>query len=476
MENNISTTEDEIELTRLLHGFFRRLARLWWLVLLLAVLGGTVLYAYTRRTYRPLYQAQAVFSVSVSYGSGTDILDYANYYDFAAAKLAAETFPYLIRSEAMEQRLKQQLGVEHINGTITASSLGGSSNFFRMSVTSSDPNDAYDILRAVMELYPQLSRQVIGQTQLTVNREPVVPKTPVAPFSWYKNTALGAGGGLLIGLVLLFLPAWRSETVYKSAELKQYMNLPCLSCIPEVRRKKRTGDRTPALLLTHPGMDESFCEAFRLLRLKLLRLMEPNGEQVILFTGSVPAEGKSCIAANTALALVQVGKKVLLIDGDLRLPNLKATLQLHAPSRGLGHMSADGSVPKPLYVEQAGLYLLADDTPLRDPAALLRHHAVAQTIAELRKEFDYILIDTPPCLMMADAVSLSRYADRVVYVVRQDYATRAQIADGIQSFGRDSEKLAGFVFNRDTSHGDGHYGYRYGKRYDREDRYGYGKR
>ncbi len=471
MENNTSPKEEEIELHRLLHGFLRQCRRVWWVPLLLALLGGSALYAYTRRTYRPMYQAQVVFSVSVSYGSGTDILDYANYYDYAAAKLAAETFPYLIRSEAMEQRLKQQLGVEHINGTITASSLGGTTNFFRMSVTSSDPQDAYAILRAVMELYPQISRQVIGQTQLTVNREPIIPKTPVEPFSWQKNTALGALFGLILGLLILLLLAFFNETVYKPGELKEYMNLPCLTSVPEVRRKRRARAQTPPLLMTHPGSDDAFCEAFRLLRLKLLRRMEPNAEQVILFTSSVPAEGKSCIAANTALAFAETGKKVLLIDGDLHIPNLKATLQLQGATHGLGRALLDRESPKPTYVESAGLYLLADDTPLRDPSALLRHRILEQAMAAFRREFDYIVIDTPPCLMMADAVGLSRYADRVVYVVRQDHATRAQITDGVRSFEHDSEKIVGFVFNRATSESTGHYGYHYGKRYGYEDRY-----
>lgn len=469
MENKNEQKIEQIDLQRFLWAFLKRLKYLWWLILILAVLGGSLMYAYTDYTYLPVYQANAVFSVSVSYGNGTDIMDYANYYDYAAAQLAAQTFPYLIQSEAMSQRLKQQLGVNYINGSISASSLGGTTNFFRMSVTSTDPQAAYDILLAVMDIYPQISRQVIGQTQLTVNREPVLPREPMNPFSWKRNVFLGAAAGGVAGAAILMVLALLSGTVYKPDELKQHMNLPCLATVPDVRQKQRKKSTGAPLLSTHIDDEEPFCEAFRLLRLKLLRQMEEKNEKVILFTSSLPSEGKSCLATNTALALANIGKKVLLIDGDLRIQNLKNTLQLQHESTGLVEylMGRDDALDC-VQTTNSGLFLLAGDAPVRNPAALLRHERLQQAIESLRGEYDYIVIDTPPSLMMADASSMARYADRVVYVVRQDYASRGQIVDGIQTISSAGGKLAGFVFNRADGEGGSHYGYGYG--------YGYSKR
>ena len=469
MENQNEQKVEQIDLQRLIWGFLKRFRRLWWLLVVLAILGGSLMYAYTKRTYRPVYQAHAVFSVSVSYGNGTDIMDYANYYDYAAAQLAAETFPYLIQSEAMSQRLKQQLGVSYINGSISASSLGGTTNFFRMSVTSTDPQAAYDILRAVMDIYPQISRQVIGQTQLTVNREPVMPRSPMNPFAWKRNVFLGAAAGMMAGALILVVLSLLSGTAYKPDELKQHMNLPCLATVPDVRQKQRKKGTGAPLLTTHIDEEEPFCEAFRLLRLKLLRQMEEKNEKVILFTSSLPSEGKSCLATNTALALANIGKKVLLIDGDLRIQNLKNTLQLQHESTGLvEYLTGEDETLPCVRVGDTGLHLLAGDAPVRNPAALLRHERLQQAIETLRDSYDYIVIDTPPSLMMADASSMARYADRLVYVVRQDYASRGQIVDGIQSLSAAGAKLAGFVFNRADGEGGSHYGYGYG--------YGYGKR
>jgi receptor protein-tyrosine kinase len=200
--------------------------------------------------------------------------------------------------------------------------------------------------------------------------------------------------------------------------------------------------------------------------------MEEKHEKVILFTSSLPVEGKSTVAANTAMLLSQMNKRVLLIDGDLRIQGLKSTLDVHAESSGLAELLKDGAKkPQFLAVDDSDLVLLAGDTPVRNPVSLLKQDRLHEVLEQLRQQFDYIVIDTPPCIMMADAASLCRYADRVVYVVRQDYASRGQITDGIQIMSDAGAKLAGFVFNRAGASVAGGYGYHYS--YGRG--YGYGK-
>ncbi len=477
MENNQNQQIEQIDLQRIAWGFLKQLRRLWWVIVILAILGGLFMYNRAEQSYRPMYQAQAVFSVSVSYGKGTDIMDYVNYYDYTAAKLAADTFPYLLRSEAMTQRLQQKLGVSYINGSVSASSLGGGTNFFRLTVTSADPQAAYDILRAVMEVYPQISRQVIGQTQFKVNREPVVPVRPYNSFSWKRDVALGVAAGVVAGAGILLVLALLTGTVYKPDELKKHTNLACLATVPNVRIKQRKNSEAAPLLTTLMDDEDPFCEAFHLLRVKLLRQMEEKQEKVILFTSSLPSEGKSCLAANTALALARIGKRVLLVDADLRIQNLKHTLNIDIPSCGLVELlSGKDEQAAPIAVGDTGLYLLAGDAPVRNPSALLRHDRLRSVLEALRPQYDYIVIDTPPSLMMADASAIGRYADRVVYVVRQDYATRSQIVDGIQNLSAAGASIAGFVFNRAASGGSGHYGYGYSYRYGYSKRYGYSNR
>lgn len=473
MENKNTQEQELIDLQAVLRGFGKQLARFWWLVVVLAIAGGSVMGVRSARSYQPKYRAEAVFSVSVSYNGSTDLMDYMDYFDYAAAELVTTTFPYIINSETMRIRLQQNLGTEWINGTITASSLG-QTNLFRLQVTSADPQAAYDILLAVMEIYPQISRRVIGLTQLSVSREPTMPTAPINTVQWKSSAVKGAMLGAALGLALLLVLSMLSRSFYKADEVKKYVNLECYASVPSVRVKRRQSGGANTPLITRNESDEGFCEAFRLLALKLLRQMEPAGEKVIVVTSALPSEGKSCIATNTALALAREGKRVLLVDGDLRVQGLKQALGITEESQGLVELLNDRDAePGFITVSGTGLQLLAGDGQVRNPTPLLRQDGLQCVMEKLRPMFDYIVVDTPPSIMMADAGTMSRFADRVVFVIRQDYASRNQVVDGIQIINSAGGKLGGFVMNRSTAERAGRYGYgysyggnyRYGKKY-----------
>ena len=295
--------QNMIDLGVLWHNLVPYLRRFWWLLLLLALLGGGLMFLRVWRSYTPMYRSEAVFSVSVSTSNNSDILSYSYYYDNAAANQAVSTFPYLLNSDVMRELICQKLGTGYINGNISASSVP-STNFFVLSVTSQDPNSAYDIAMAVMEIYPQIGQQVIGDIQLVVSQEPSVPDAPYNAFSWKSSAVKGALLAVLAGLAVLVLLASTRHTVLSSSDVKRMVNLPCLAHIPSVSVKQRKRSKAAGLLITRQEPDSAFSESFRLLRLKLLRALDAD-DKVIMFTSSVPSEGKSSIAANTALSLAK---------------------------------------------------------------------------------------------------------------------------------------------------------------------------
>ena len=493
-----TTTRDQddllyIDLVALSYKLLHFLRRLWPLVLGLTVLGGGLLFARCKLTYVPLYRSEAMFSVSVNYSGTTDLTSYSYYYDMEAAELVTETFPYLLQSEVMLELIRQELGTPVINGSIVSQSVA-ETNLFTLTVTSPDSQAAYDILRAVMTVYPRVSRQVIGDTQLVITREPLVPAEPCNTMSWKRDTALGAALGLMLGMAILVLLAFTRRTALTVEDVKRTVNLSCLAQVPEVEQKERKSGGGNSLLVTRQSADSPFTESLRLLRLKLRRLTGEE-DKVLLFTSSVPGEGKSSLALNTALTLAKDNKRVLLVDADLRGPSVKTLLGLTAPSAGLGEYLSD-SVEALSFLrhEKTGLYLCAGDTPTADPTPLFNRDRLAAFLQKVRPRFDYIILDTPPCSFIADAAALAAHADKVVYVVREDFTSTAQIFDGVQALSDSGAKLCGFVFNRATGalsgsgYGYGHsygygkkygygrkygYGYRYGYGYSRKDEYGY---
>ena len=174
-------TDQKVDLELIFRNFLHVLKRTWWWVTLLAILVGALRYVQAQRSFVPQYTATASFSVKSGYVGTTDLVDSTQYYDNQAAEQVVSSFPYIICSEAMQERICLALNTSWINGTVTASSIG-ETNIFTLTVTSTNPQDAYDILNAVIQNYPQVASFVIGGTQLSMIEEPQVPTVPVNTF------------------------------------------------------------------------------------------------------------------------------------------------------------------------------------------------------------------------------------------------------------------------------------------------------
>ena len=231
-------TDQKVDLELIFRNFLHVLKRTWWWVTLLAILVGALRYVQAQRSFVPQYTATASFSVKSGYVGTTDLVDSTQYYDNQAAEQVVSSFPYIIRSEAMQERICLALNTSWINGTVTASSIG-ETNIFTLTVTSTNPQDAYDILNAVIQNYPQVASFVIGGTQLSMIEEPQVPTVPVNTFRGSRSAAKGVATGLLLGLALTLLMAIGRKTVRTADDLKRSTSVPCMGTIPAIQVKRR---------------------------------------------------------------------------------------------------------------------------------------------------------------------------------------------------------------------------------------------
>ena len=472
MEHEMNEGLEKIDLFKIFRKFLPYLRKFWLLILILAVVNGSQTFMKLHRSYRPMYRCEAMFAVQINFEGATDISSYRYNYDKTAAEQVVDTLPYILNSNVMRELILQELGTSYINGSTSVNAVPGT-NFFQMTVTSSDPNDAHRVLMATIARYPQVLSHVMGSAQINLIRDPVPPTEPYNHFTWKKQVFADAMSGAVLGVGILVALAALRRTVLSTNDIKRILSLPCLVSVPNIKAKKRKSSVQTNLLITNQQSDSTFCEAFRLLRLKLLRRME-EGDQVLMFTSTLPSEGKSSLAANTALALAKDGKKVLLIDADLRSPSVKGLLNVEQPSSGLGDYLKEGlSAVSFLCYKDSRLHLFAGDTPISEPTQLLQYEKMDTLIQSLRPMFDYIILDTPPCSMMTDAAAFSQHADKVVYVIREDYAASHQIYDSIQALSAAGADICGYVFNRASSVNTARYGrYGYSKRYG----YGYGRK
>jgi succinoglycan biosynthesis transport protein ExoP len=197
-----------------------------------------------------------------------------------------------------------------------------------------------------------------------------------------------------------------------------------------------------------------------------------NGHRpkVIVLASSSPAEGKTTVASNLAIALAEISRRVLLIDGDLRRPRLHQLFDVdndYGLSDLLRERQPVEGYPMTTLVHETGipgLYLLASGKASHSVANLLHSTRLREWLACFRQKFDAVLIDTPPMLQLPDARVLGRLADGVVLVVRAGQTSRDMAKAACQRFEEDGTRILGTVLNDwDPSKGEGYgYGYGYG--------------
>ena len=225
------------------------------------------------RSFRPMYRSEAVFSVNLSFVGGTDLSGYSQYYNKSAAQQVADTFPYLLTSDRMQELLLQRLGVTYLNGVISSSAIKDTS-FFVLTVESPSPQDAYDILCAVIDVYPQVNRLVLGETQLVVNQEPSLPDTPYNADPWVRSAVKGAALGVVLALAVLIVAAALRRTVSSTGDVKRLVSL---TTWPPSPARPQAPEKRPAGAADHPHAD----------RQRLLRGVSPAAAEA-----AAAAEGR----------------------------------------------------------------------------------------------------------------------------------------------------------------------------------------
>ena len=465
MDTNQNNTLAPLDFSITLERFFKTLKHTWILVLALCVLlaGGNLLRALI--SYKPIYQCQALFSIGSGYSTGSIFsTNAALYYDSATAQSLAGAFPDLLRTDYMRAMIEVRLGSGTINGSISASAVAGT-NLMEMQVTSTNAQDAYDILTAVIDCYPQAARYMADNPSIVLLDAPVLPSAPSNSFSARNALIRGAFMGLLLGLGMTLALSMLRRTIASTKELKAITNLPILATFPLVSLKQRRKDRKTSLISA--ADNEQMAESLRRLRTKIRKQLSEKGGKVILLTSTVPGEGKTTISANLAISLAAEGHRVVLVDADLRNQSIARLFRSSQDDNGLLYclnhpehpvMECLKNVPgSKLY------YLSGSSTAMRHYS--IDGKALRPILDILSESFDYVIVDTPPCSVVSDTTLLTRFADCVLYVIKMDCANRNQILDSITSLYQRDVPLTGCVLNG-THHSTHAYGYGYS--------YGYG--
>ncbi len=448
----------------------RLLRRTFYLVLLAAILGAVGMAVYTQQTYVPTYQSRAVLSVHVDRNTITDILSTDSTANSRVTQQIISTFPMIIQTDAMREHVRNQLGVERINGTILPTVIA-ESNLYTLTVTSSSPSEAYLTLQAILDYYPELAYMIIGAARIELIEPPTIPSEPVKSLDLVHPAIYGGAIAGLIVLAILCLLAQMQQHVLTTEDMKRYSNVPCIVHVPHVEPKRRK-NRQYALSLLNSSILPAYEDSIRVLRARILRQLGDQMPQKIVITSTSPGEGKSTLSANLALSLGRSGYRVILVDADLRAQDIREFFHLEGTFRGLGDLlkSDEEDIVSCLTpVPDTHVQLLCG-SQIDHPMGLLRPERVKALLCQLERVADIILIDTPPIGILSDAAFFAQCADAALYVVRPDENSGNHIADALQELSDSNVKLLGYVLNGVSTRSGNRYGYGYRYRYG----YGYG--
>lgn len=482
MKDNLKTDiNDSHFLEDFTYHFLEWFKRLWIIILVLAVLCSGALTVYTYLTYSPKYSASATFTINVDVSQAS-----SQKYNKATAQQLAKTFPNILTSGALNKVVCRDLGVSEIKDSITASVVEDT-NLFTITVTSANPQQAYNVLASVISNYPQVAKFIIGSTQLNLIDTSSVSTVPINYPDYTSRATVGALAGAVLGLAVIVLLALNTSTVIRSSDIFSAFNTMCLASVPEFTRKKRSKKASSALI---PNVEDSnvnykFREGIFNLRNNVIRRCRENNYKSVVVTSTISGEGKSVVAVNLARGIALKGYNTVLVDFDLRMPSIAEYIDVRENVNCVSDfIKGKTDLNHCVYsTHSENLYIAVEKNKNSDASELVGSEKAKELIKQLSGIFDFVIIDSPPVGYLADAAVIGDYADAAVYVIAQDVVSKSSIGEGLAVFDNLNAKMLGAVLNRITkgieSISYGRYGYRrYGySRYSRggrKSKYGYG--
>lgn len=418
------------------------IGRFYWLLLLCAAIGASLMWYRAKISYVPYYQSSVTCTINNDYGS------YADVSYLTTTKNLSSMFQYLTSTGTFQDMLKKELGTEYINGSIS-SYVAETSNLLTITVTSTNPQDAYNILLATIKCYPDIADYVVGTVYFHVITPASVPTAPINAADYKGPARNGAIMGAGLVLAIFAVLSLFDNKINNSEDIEKQMNVKCLAVIPEIKFKKRKKSKNIPITILNNRVGYSFKESYRLVRTKIKKYSDKNDCKVILVSSAVPGEGKTTTSINIALSLAEISDKVVLVDADLRKPSVIDRLKVNTEYIGINAvLKGKVDVMEALMdVESSRLKVLAGSNSIKNALECMGSEAMKNIIAELRENFDYVVIDTPPCGIMSDASMISQYADGMIMVVRCNKSKVSYISHALSLLAGNGFPIIGCILN-----------------------------
>ena len=423
----------------------------WQFILMVSVIVALTYDSVMTYTFVPQYRCQATFSVKSIEKEGVDNKDSVE-----------AAFSYIIKSNIFKNKMKEAMNVNDLQGSYSASTLG-QTNILHVYAISPSAKTSYDMMNALVENYQDISRLVVGTSNIELLDNIQVPDSAYNEVNHKKNIILVSGITFIVIIAIFGVFSFLKNTIKSKDDIKRLLHIKLLGVInKEKKRNKLFNKNKNSILITQISTSFSFIETIKKIRFKLEKYCKENDCKTILITSSLENEGKSTVSSNIALSLGMNNRKVLLIDGDLRKPSLHLIFK-DSSEYGINHILSNKKSLMDCIVhnDNYNLDILFGHGEL---VSNLDFEDFKNIIKEAKQVYDYIIIDSAPIHLVSDTKLMCLCSDVVILNIRQNYSSLSVLEDTIDSISNTKTPIIGGIltYSYSSPHHNKYYGYRYG--------------
>ncbi len=443
---------------------FRRLRRNFFVILMCACITGIAAFVCLDHFMNSSYTATMEMAMIARDNSSNRLSD-------GSLNSAITRNLNVLNSEMLVEQMRKDENIAEISGNVSASQVADT-NLIALTISADSAENALRLLKSALESYPMLSgyfesgymlRNITGLSVDNISEQ--VPRT-----SYYAAMlfllVLAAGAGLTVFFCV------STDRVHSRDQAETALDIPLIGSVRFIRKKRKQ----KAILINSPLTDGIYIEEIDKLATRVNDSMRKNGQKILMVNSIRENEGKTTIAVNLALNLARRGKKVMLIDTDMRRPAVARVFD-RTVEKGTGlsdYLKGDNTLQKVMTAdqEQENIRYIFQYSAVGEPDILLESSEFSALLRQAAAHMDYVILDTAPIGIVRDAEIIAAAADAALLVIRQDGVRAAEVNDVVDVLDDTGVSVLGGVLNMEKGrHGSSHSRRRYGKYY-----YGYGNK
>ncbi len=471
MENNRTKYLD------MAYAIIRDILKNWITVFCVALSAALIAQVVLAMLYVPQYTSRCTMVVSAKVNNN------GVYTDANETEKLTDTINAVLNSNVLKKKTAESLGMQSFDGEITINILP-QTNLLEVSVTSLHPATSFKLLSALLQIYPELSKDILGDVVMDIFEEPSFPAYPSNSLNTRRITNWTILVASCVVMLLFGVYSYYIETVKSKWDAEDKLDAKLLGVLYHERHYRNLKSlllrKKKRLLLGSVGVSFDFCESIKKIRTKLSFFQEKAGDKILLVTSYDEKEGKTLLSANLACAMALRKQKVLVVSGYREADSLAETMNITVEDDFF--KKEKKSFAECIFSDKSGylnVFVYPKFSSDEAFSKFIDSKKFSVFLQGAREVFDYIVIDGPSAVNHADTEVLAGLADCSVLVVKQNYSRITLINDTIDMLNGYNSGLAGYVLNDvhtaskiiNLSYG---YGYNSGYGYGGY-RYGYGK-